>query len=516
LSLAISHSQQTALEDGAVPANISTAEELERSIELLVKLPPPASSPDSSTCAKTTAPLLPLPCPPSTIRGAADAAAMLQWLAMLPAPDEPAPSSTVYAALAHSEELFYNEALSLHNQGASVSDVQTITELSDLVTAVRNRLRAAAEASAKPFLLVEYRSREALIICITLAAIHRSVAGAWPALRCYSLPINPDDLRLLTLRSAKAEQAALAVAAYFTAHAGPKSQMFTTSAGNATMDLAADYVATGPSSERFRALLDEEAEIASCREDAHWKCVVNKQMQLADLDQRLADAKNAARDAKDKVDDAYRELESAVQRAESQHEEAQNTYDTAQRAHSAEIWRSLLASRKKARRWMYEEVAREWERKKHTMPEYLSLQAAKQTREHVMSDRYAAHVADCTNPIKRSFQSTEGCNWKTAWNTYAAWNQQVSGLEEQITMTEKPPPPVLHPVPNSDSTPRDACTVLFWLYPEHTGLMPHLAMYCFDAQQVRLVFCCMWAVHDAYSFGMRFLHQAPQIASYYS
>jgi hypothetical protein len=517
-SRTILQKQQEALDSAVVASNISAAKEMRKAVELLVRLPSSAPPPESHFrgTSATTAALLPLPSPPRAKNSALDAARFLEWVKQLPDHDKPAPNSTVYAALAQCEELMYNQALLASDAAgqANIYACHTIAELSSLTTEIRKRLRAAsAVASVKPWLLVEYRSREALVIWITLVAIHRSAVATWPALLKYHLPLNPDDLHLLTLRSRKAEKAALAVAAYVAAHSGSYKQVFTTSAGNATMDLCADYVATGPSSD-LRALFEKEANLAEERNKAHSSIILNKKDALVNLDKERYKAEEEAESAKSAVQSALGPLGDAFRRAQGWFSEKEGAFYTALRVAGLEdVWnggsgqsggRGLGRGRfgggwkGRGQRGGSEQrgvAGRDRQQEVYAMLEYKSMMTAKTTSNEFWRDWKAAtdamkllHSRGVKVYSGSRMQSKQGSEWEKKFNEYATLRLHVISLEEKIAATERPPPPVFHPLPDTQSSPRDARAVLFWQYPEHTGLMPHLAQYCFEAQQVRVRF----------------------------
>jgi hypothetical protein len=511
-SNAIHFVQQHEVAEAIVPEVLNADQDLQQATELLVEVPceTSAAKPHSGD-AQTTAPLLPLTRPPDSTnaRGAENAAHMLQWLQQLSGSGTGTCSSTVFAAIEQAEQLFYRVAL-LAEDWVGIYTVSEIADLSALATEVRRRLRAAAslEGKDRPWLQVEYRSREALISWITLAAIHRSAVDAWPALHHYHLPLNPDDLHLLTLRSHTAERAALAVAAYVAAHAGPERQVFSTESESVTMDLAADYVATGPPPAfKLLDLLRDEHKLAHQREDAHWAAVQQKLQDLARLDKELAQAVSDTASAKRASEVAYGALNEDVKQASTRHREKIAAFRTSvQTANLQRAW-NRIESGTKARYPCYNTDAKvsmrlALEQKEEAdvvaLPEYKTMLSAQQAMDVRTKDFESASAYKSQDALANdgncsfahgSFQTIPGRNWREEFNAYITLRRRCAALRREIAETEKPPPPLYHPLPNAQASPRDARAVLFWLYPEHTGFMPYLAAYCFEAQQVRFFIC---------------------------
>jgi hypothetical protein len=501
--------QKHAVAQAAVPEVVNADQDLQQATELLVKVPvEPSNTSTHSGDAETTAPLLPLPRPPdiTDLHGAENAAHMLRWLQQLPDSETEPCSSTVFAAIEQAEQLFYRAVLLAEDWGG-IYTISEIGDLSALATEVRRRLCAAASSEGKDraWLQVEYRSREALILWITLAAIHRSAADAWPALHHYHLPLNPDDLRLLTLRCHTAERAALAVATYVAAHAGPSRQVFSTESQSVTIDLAADYVATGPSPAfKLQELLKEEEELARQREDEHWAAVQQKLQDLECLDKELAQAVSDTARAKQASENAYVALDEEVNQASRRHEKELAAFRISVRsAHLQTAW-NRIESGEDHDRFLRDTSARTAirianEKKEEAevlaLPHYGDMQDAQQAMAAHKKDIEKAlswkseneHKNDANCKITSvGFTTTQGKKSEEKFDAYVTLRHRCAALRQKITTTEKPPPPLYHPLPNVHASPQDARAVLFWLYPEHTGFMPYLAAYCFEAQQVRL------------------------------
>jgi hypothetical protein len=502
--------QQNEVAEAIVPEVLNADQDLQQATELLVEVPfeTSAAKPHSGD-AQTTAPLLPLPRPPDStnVHGAEDAAHMLQWLQQLSGSGTGTCSSTVFAAIEQAEQLFYRAALLAEDWGG-IYTVSEISELSALATEVRRQLRAAASLDVKdhPWLRVEYRSREALISWITLAAIHRSAVDAWPALHHYHLPLNPDDLHLLTLRSHTAERAALAVAAYVAAHAGPERQVFSTESESVTMELAADYAATGPSPAfKLLDLLRDEQKLAHQREDAHWAAVQQKLQDLARLDKELAQAVSDTASAKRASEAAYGALNEDVNQASTRHREKIAAFHTSvQTANLQRAWNRIESGARTrhtfnthAKDFLQLALEKE-EADVAALSEYKAMLSAQQAMDVRNKDFESASDTKSRDALANdgncsfahcSFQTIPGRNWMEKFNAYITLRHRCAALRREIAETEKPPPPLFHPLPNAQASPRDARAVLFWLYPEHSGFMPYLAAYCFEAQQVRFFFC---------------------------
>jgi hypothetical protein len=501
--------QKHAVAQATVPEVLNADQDLQQATELLVKVPvEPSDTSTHSGDAETTAPLLPLPRPPDStnVHGAENAAHMLQWLQQLPDSETETCSSTVFAAIEQAEQLFYRAALFAEDWGG-IYTISEIADLSALATEVRKRLCAAASSEGKDraWLQVEYRSREALISWITLAAIHRSAADAWPALHHYHLPLNPDDLRLLTLRSHTAERAALAAAAYVAAHAGPKRQVFSTESGTVTMDLAADFVATGPSPAfNLQELLKEEEELARQREDAHWAAVQQKLQDLESLDKELAQAVSDTASAKQASENAFVALDEAVNQASRRHDKEMAALRTSVRsAHLQTAW-NRIESGKDRNQFLRDtsastamQIANETREEAEVLalPQYRAMQDAQQAMAAHKEDLEIADSWKSDNEIQNDanckitqigFSTTQGKRSGEKFDVYVTLRHRCAALRREIIKTEEPPPPLYHPLPDVHASPRDARAVIFWLYPEHTGFMPYLAAYCFEAQQVRL------------------------------
>jgi hypothetical protein len=510
--------QKHAVAQATVPEVVNADQDLQQATELLVKVPvEPSDTSTHSGDAQTTAPLLPLPRPPdiTNLHGAENAAHMLRWLQQLPDSETETCSSTVFAAIEQAEQLFYRAAL-FAKEWDGIYTISEITNLSALATEVRRQLCAAASSEGKDraWLQVEYRSREALILWITLTAIHRSAADAWPALHHYHLPLNPDHLCLLTLRSLTAERAALAVAAYVAAHAGPNRQVFSTESESVTMDLAADYLATGPfPSFKLQELLKEEEELARQREDAHWAAVQQKQHDLERLDNELAQAVSDTARTKLASEVAYDALDEEVNQASRRHEEKMAAFRTSVRsAHLQTAW-NRIESGENHNRFLRDTSAttakrianeQKEEAKILALPRYREMRAAQQAmkahkEDLEIADSWKSQMYHNNDDIceftDSHFNTTQGKKSGKKFDAYVALRHSCAALEREINKTEKPPPPLYHPLPDVHASPRDARAVIFWLHPEHTGFMPYLAAYCFEAQQVRLSFAADCRTH---------------------
>lgn len=475
LAYALAQSQECELALARLPKSLRTHDELERAVKFGAALPPrpprsKASSVDQQAAALDA--LQPMPSPPCD-SGADVAEAVDRWIDMVSRVDHGhAPTERV--ALVEAERALHNEALRvLQKDRAPVPHtVGDIAALSKLCTETRRQLRRAADASsARPCLQVEYRSREALCVWVTLCIIHRCAVASWPDLLRFKLPVNPDDIRLLTLSSCHAQRAALAVAAYVAAHAGPKQQVCTTAPGNATMRMAARYVATGPS-EALRELAVEQAQLARAREDEFWAAVHAKQSALRELDTKLKSVEA--------------ELASAIKAREVAFAALCNAHSALQKTETAEL-RKFDTARDKAGLGASAD-SRNTKRAKE-LPESAvwraAASAAEQLKEEVEAARETMKGIGPRPSRKGSDVREDVRDFERRHNLVASRTGQQKNVKKQIAKTEAPPAALIHPLPSMLQDTEDAFAVLFWLHPEHSGFMPYFASYCFEAAQVR-------------------------------
>jgi hypothetical protein len=158
---------------------------------------------------------------------------------------------------------------------------QDLQQLVCIVTKYRQALRRLqAEGRLNSRVPVELRSCEVLALWLLMCWAHCTVRASWADIVNYSLPVNPDALRLLVLSDATAVEAALAVAEYMIQfYSDGNKQMFSLKPehANGTLEMAACFA---QQSEGLKALLEKEMKLVREREEEHWRHVQEKQQLL--------------------------------------------------------------------------------------------------------------------------------------------------------------------------------------------------------------------------------------------
>jgi hypothetical protein len=392
-------------------------------------MPPYPVTPGTTSIDTSIANLAPMPQLPDHSK--ATAGEMLQWMqAVMDSGGDNVP----YVVCSEVEKWFF-----ARTQGAfSAAPLSTsrLSHVSELGIAYRKHVRHMQKGDASPILTPELVSREALVVWIILCLAYQAAADEWPSLLSYSLPVSADNLRVLVLACPEAVKALLQVAEFVTNNTGKGRPVFSTRDGPATWNLASKYAAK---SHALQQVLAAEAKLATQRADGLWAAVDAKLQRLAILDADLARAL----------------------------EEKERALADEQQAFK------LLAAKK------YEETS--WDAGD-------GLQYNWTRRETIHDYSHASRLTgvDSKSAGGRRMSTTEGQAWSSTRQTFVTAFKKVKQLEEEIVKTEKPPPDLFHTLPHPTQHRVAARTVIFFLCPEHTGSMPLLAQYCFEAAQCLL------------------------------
>lgn len=313
-------------------------------------------------------------------------------------------------------------------------------------------------------LQVELRSRETLLVWTMLCLIHRTAATEFHGLVRYALPLQPDDLRHLTLRGRAATSAALVVAAYIqkVRCAADAGAVFSTR-DDATLDLAAEYAAQDSF---LLEILQSEAELAQARKDEHWRQVLQKQTEVREIQAKANDAHAVVKERQQEMRQAQQGLDAAILSLRERCAAAEQAYQQAQRAARAAdaLPRPGAVSRAPAAAEHKAEVAAVLARWKEMKVQMKGLQ----------DDRGGG---------VRATQTPEGRGYIDAKRAVQLAEREVARLLKEMSRAAEPPPRLVQPLPDISVHRRFVLALLFFLFPQHTGALALLRQYTAAAQQ---------------------------------
>jgi hypothetical protein len=391
-------------------------------------MPPCPVTPGATSIDTSIANLAPMP--RLLDHSKSTAGEMLQWMRAV---QNSGGDNVSYVVCSEVEKWFFARTQGAFSAAPLSKD--RLSRVSELGIAYRQHVRQMQKGDASHILTPELVSREALVVWIILCLAYQAAAYEWPSLLNYSLPVSADDLRVLVLACPEAVKALLQVAEFVTKHTGIGRPVFSTRDGPATWSLASEYAAE---SQALQKVLAAEAKLAKQREDALWAAVDAKLQRLAVLDADLATA----------LEEKKRTL-----------------------ADERQAFKLLTQLAK-------EEVSRN--------ARYVS--PLDQSRVAVDDQNHASRMTgqDSESASGRYMSTTDGQAWSSTRQTFVTAFKNVKQLEKEIVKTEKPPPDLFHTLPHPTQHRVAARTVVFFLCPEHTGSMPLLAQYCFEAAQCLL------------------------------
>eukprot|EP00892_Ulva_mutabilis_P010317 jgi/Ulvmu1/7658/UM038_0087.1 len=452
---------------------------------------PPLATHTASTSdneARATANLGPLPELP--VKG--DVSALHAWVgSMTEHGDDREHTSLVMHEV---EEWFHTAALDgLHSRRrAPLPHTQlrvlcaVLTQYADVVHKYEQAAFGGA-AEQPPLLQVESRSRETLLVWITLCLCHCTAKEEFPALHKYALPVQPDSLRHLSLRGKAATAVALVVAAYVQkVNCGATAGYVFSTQEDATLDLAAEFASK---SGALCGILEAEAALADQRREERWGVVQEKQRVVNELTKEFTAAQVIVRQLTKTLQSVRRDLDAAIVLAQDRCAVAEQVLQRQLRLdQAADVARQASVATTRGKQAGQAAAppggaaGRSGGGGREVFPTRGEAQAEAR-REQTEAKKLLQSLKADREGRTTATSAPEGRAFVEARQAVRKAEGHAGKLQKEISKASEPPPRLEQPLPDVGMHRRFVLGLLFFLFPQHTGALAQLRQLTCAAQQ---------------------------------